>query len=50
MGLTFVIIAWEELWFRGIFLNYCNRNLSVINLSLTIGFLFMLVHLCKSKN
>jgi len=41
---TFVIVGWEELWFRGIFLNYCNRFLSPINLSLTIGALFMLVH------
>lgn len=49
IGLTFVIIAWEELWFRGIFLNYCNRHLSSINLSLTIGLLFMLVHLLNPK-
>ncbi|MBE7442587.1 MAG: CPBP family intramembrane metalloprotease [Flavobacteriales bacterium] len=49
IGLTFVIIAWEELWFRGIFLNYCNRYLSAINLSLTIGLLFMLVHLLNPK-
>ncbi|MBW6481757.1 MAG: CPBP family intramembrane metalloprotease [Vicingaceae bacterium] len=49
IGLTFVIIAWEELWFRGIFLNYCNRYLSSINLSLTIGLLFMLVHLLNPK-
>ncbi|MBL4703577.1 MAG: CPBP family intramembrane metalloprotease [Flavobacteriales bacterium] len=41
---TFVIVGWEELWFRGLFLNYCNRFLSPINLSLTIGALFMLVH------
>lgn len=49
IGLTFVIIAWEELWFRGIFLNYCNRHLSAINLSLTIGLLFMLVHILNPK-
>lgn len=42
---TLAIVAWEELWFRGIFLNYCNRNLSAINISITIGLLFMLVHL-----
>jgi len=47
--LTFVIISWEELWFRGIFLNYCNRHLSAINLSLTIGFLFMLAHALNPK-
>jgi len=42
---TLVIVTWEELWFRGIFLNYCNRNLSAIHISITIGFLFMMVHL-----
>jgi membrane protease YdiL (CAAX protease family) len=42
---TLAIVAWEELWFRGIFLNYCNRNLSAITISITIGLLFMLVHL-----
>lgn len=45
IAVTLAIVAWEELWFRGIFLNYCNRNLSVINISITIGLLFMLVHL-----
>lgn len=49
IGITFVIIAWEELWFRGIFLNYCNRHLSAINLSITIGLLFMLVHILNPK-
>lgn len=42
--LTFIIVTWEELWFRGIFLSYCNRYLSAINLSITIGFLFMALH------
>lgn len=42
---TLIIVAWEELWFRGIFLNYCNRNLSAISISITIGLLFMLIHL-----
>jgi len=45
IGITFLIISWEELWFRGMFLNYCNRYLTSINLSLTIGFLFMLIHI-----
>src|SRR5690554_3224154 len=45
IAVTLAIVAWEELWFRGIFLNYCNRNLSAINISITIGLLFMLVHL-----
>ncbi len=39
-----MIVTWEELWFRGIFLNYSRRYLSPINLSLTIGTLFMLSH------
>ena len=42
--ITFAIVGWEELWFRGIFLNYCNRSLSPLNLSLTLGALFMLMH------
>lgn len=45
IAVTLAIVAWEELWFRGLFLNYCNRNLSAINISITIGLLFMLVHL-----
>src|SRR5690606_39366227 len=40
---TLAIVAWEELWFRGIFLNYCNRHLSAINISITIWLLFILV-------
>lgn len=46
---TLAIVAWEELWFRGIFLNYCNRHLSAINISITIGLLFMLVHLLNPE-
>ncbi len=46
---TLAIVAWEELWFRGVFLNYCNRHLSVINISITIGLLFMLVHLLNPE-
>lgn len=41
---TLIIVGWEELWFRGMFLNYCKKYLSVINLSLTMGLLFMLIH------
>ncbi|MBL4755636.1 MAG: CPBP family intramembrane metalloprotease [Flavobacteriales bacterium] len=40
-----MVVGWEELWFRGLFLNYCNKYLSAINLSLTMGLLFMLIHL-----
>jgi len=47
--LTLVIVSWEELWFRGIFLNYCNRNLSAITISITIGLLFMLVHVLNPE-
>ena len=47
--ITIAIVSWEELWFRGIFLNYCNRNLSEVNISITIGFLFMLVHLLNPE-
>ncbi len=47
--LTLSIVAWEELWFRGIFLNYSNRNLSAINISTTIGLLFMLVHVLNPE-
>ena len=46
---TLAIVAWEELWFRGIFLNYCNRNLSAINISIVIGLLFMLIHLLNPE-
>ena len=46
---TLAIVAWEELWFRGIYLNYCNRHLSAINISITIGLLFMLVHLLNPE-
>ena len=49
IALTFIIISWEELWFRGLFLNYCHRHLSSINLSLTIGLLFMLIHILNPK-
>jgi membrane protease YdiL (CAAX protease family) len=49
IGLTFIIISWEELWFRGLFLNYCQKHLSSINLSLTIGLLFMLIHILNPK-
>lgn len=41
---TFVIVGWEELWFRGIYLNYCQKHLSTLSISLLIGFLFMAVH------
>ena len=45
IAVTLMIVGWEELWFRGLFLNYCNKYLSAINLSLTMGLLFMLIHM-----
>jgi membrane protease YdiL (CAAX protease family) len=47
--ITLAIVAWEELWFRGIFLNYCYKNLSPIKISITIGLLFMLVHILNPE-
>jgi len=46
---TLAIVTWEELWFRGIFLNECNKNISAINISITIGLLFMLVHILNPE-
>src|SRR5690606_14651008 len=42
---TLIIVSWEELWFRGIFVNYCSRYFSAPALSVGIGSLFTLVHL-----
>jgi len=47
--LSFIIVGWEELWFRGVILNYANRHLSPVNISLTIGLLFMLVHVLNPE-
>src|SRR5690554_3004042 len=47
--ITLIIVAWEELWFRGIFLNHCHKNLSVISISIIIGLMFMLVHLLNPE-
>lgn len=46
---TLVIVSWEEAWFRGVILNYCSRHLSTINISLTVGFLFMLLHVLNPQ-
>jgi membrane protease YdiL (CAAX protease family) len=43
--ITLAIVSWEELWFRGLLLNYCQRHISVITLSIVIGALFMGVHM-----
>jgi len=45
IGITLIIVGWEELWFRSILLNYCKRTLSPTTVSLLIGLFFMLVHL-----
>lgn len=37
-----IITLWEELWFRGIFLNYAKRYLPILKISLFLGFLFMI--------
>lgn len=49
IGITSLIIGWEELWFRGLFLNFCQKHLSSINIALTVGLLFMLIHLLNPK-
>ena len=43
-ALTLLVVSWEELWFRGLFLNYCHRSLSPAYLSFLMGFLFMIIH------
>ncbi|MBZ0098137.1 MAG: CPBP family intramembrane metalloprotease, partial [Taibaiella sp.] len=47
--ITLVIVGWEELWFRGIFLNYCERHLSPLALSVIMGALFVLVHMLNPE-
>ena len=42
--ITLLIVSWEELWFRGLFLNHAKKHISAINLSLIMGLLFMLIH------
>lgn len=46
---TLVIVSWEELWFRGIYLNYCRRYLSPIVISVVMGLLFMSVHILNPE-
>jgi len=46
---TFLIIGWEELWFRSLLLNYCNRHLSKFNIAITVGLLFMLIHILNPE-
>ena len=42
--ITFVISGWEELWFRGMFINHCQRHLSSYTIAGLVGLLFMVVH------
>ncbi|MCH6235819.1 hypothetical protein [Cognataquiflexum rubidum] len=46
---TLIITLWEELWYRGIFLNYAKRYLSIIQISLFMGLLFMISYSLYSK-
>jgi membrane protease YdiL (CAAX protease family) len=47
--ITFLTTGWEELWFRSILLNRCNRSLPAINIAVANGLLFMLVHLLNPQ-
>ena len=49
MGLTLIIVAWEELWFRGIYLNYSRRYIPEVKLAAAVGVLFMLLHVLNPK-
>lgn len=44
-----IITLWEELWFRGIYLNYAKRHLSILQISLFMGLLFMISYSLYSK-
>lgn len=46
---TFIITGWEELWFRSLLLNYCNAWLSKVNICITMGLLFMVIHLLNPE-
>lgn len=47
--ITLVIVSWEELWFRSLILNQCNKRINTLTLSFTIGILFMLIHLLNPQ-
>ncbi|MCW3103526.1 MAG: Abortive infection protein [Bacteroidetes bacterium] len=49
LGLTLVIISWEELMFRGIVLNFLLKYSSKLYLSIISGLLFMLIHLLNPE-
>lgn len=49
LGLTIIIVAWEELMFRGVILNFLQKFSSKIYLSFISGLLFMLIHLLNPE-
>lgn len=49
LGLTLIIVAWEELMFRGIILNFLLKFSSKVYLSFISGLLFMLIHLLNPE-
>lgn len=49
MLITLAIVAWEELWFRGVVLNYCNKYMNAVPISIIMGLLFMLVHILNPE-
>jgi membrane protease YdiL (CAAX protease family) len=46
---TLCIVTWEELWFRGLYLNYCRRSFGIKTLSIIMGLLFMLMHVLNPE-
>lgn len=46
---TFLVTGWEELWFRTVLLNHTARHISSVSISLTVGVLFMLLHLLNPE-
>jgi hypothetical protein len=46
---TFLTVAWEELWFRSIILNYCKQSLPVPVIAAVVGITFMLAHIMNPK-
>jgi membrane protease YdiL (CAAX protease family) len=48
-GFTLLIIAWEELWFRSLLLNYINRYLPDVYISVLTGILFMAIHMLNPE-
>lgn len=47
--ITLLIVGWEELWFRGIFLNHCAKLISPISISVITGILFTGIHLLNPE-